>query len=267
MFKFVVDDINTVPEEHRGLYEQRNGKWYLKIEGMPDPAENASLKQKVNEFRENNIRLTKQIEEIQAKLAAYDGFDPQEAAKLRETEQKLKDKQLIDAGRVDELIQIKVQEAVNSSKKKIEELENTLKDVSTKRDEAEGRFQRKVVEGMLSKEAAKHGIRAGAMEDVFSHAERFGWKLDETGTALVARDADGHQRTSTANPGRPVTLDEYFKDVLPSDKPFYFEGSAGGGASGGGAGRSGRHVKASDQQAIDANIEKIASGEIEVVEG
>ena len=63
--QFNVSDIDSVPEEHRALYsEVESGGFQLQVEG-------ATSKEKLNEFRQNNVKLMKDLEGFKK----FDGVD------------------------------------------------------------------------------------------------------------------------------------------------------------------------------------------------
>lgn len=102
-------EFEALPEAVRAEYKQTGANYTLDVEGMVPKA-------KVDEFRENNTALLKTKAELEAQLAKYSGINLEDYEALKETERKIADKTLIEAGRVDELIAIKVAEAVNKAK-------------------------------------------------------------------------------------------------------------------------------------------------------
>ena len=78
MAKAVVSTLTEVPEVLRGEYEvQDDGTFRLKLEGdypgFAPAAEVEKLREKVNEFRANNIALDKKHKELQASLGRFNG--------------------------------------------------------------------------------------------------------------------------------------------------------------------------------------------------
>ena len=86
--KYVIDDLDDVPRLLRQDYEQgADGRYHLVLDGKhPDSV-------KVAEFRENNVQLLKELQELRpdaadveqmrAKLATFDGVDPDEYRVLK----------------------------------------------------------------------------------------------------------------------------------------------------------------------------------------
>lgn len=70
--------LEEVPEAHRELYVEKDGKFSLAVDGLVG-------KDKLDEFRSNNVQLKKQIEDLQSK---FDGVDPELFRELNEKAEK-----------------------------------------------------------------------------------------------------------------------------------------------------------------------------------
>src|SRR5450756_2482740 len=70
--KFKYKSKDEVPVEHLPFYAEREGVWQLDADGVAD-------KTKLDEFRNNNTALLKQLEEQKKR---FDGIDPDEFRKL-----------------------------------------------------------------------------------------------------------------------------------------------------------------------------------------
>lgn len=248
--KAVIKSLEEVDEAFRSLYKEKDGQYHLDVEGMRPKAE-------IDEFRNNNIELSKQLEQLREEIKKYDGVDLDKIKELEEKEKKLQDDKLIEKGEFDKLIANKVAEEAERHQSKIQELSEQVEALTGERDQANNTVRTMKLHQKIGDVALKKGIRKSALDDVYHHAEKYGWDIDENGE-LVAKD-----RFSSKNPGKLMSVDEYFTDVLEAEKPFYFEESSGGGASNNG-GRGGNRIASTDQSAINSNIEKIASGEVTV---
>lgn len=84
MLKFEVDSLDSIDEAHHGLYGQgEDGVYRLVVDG-------AVPKAKLDEFRENNVKLFKQVEEYRAAF----GDDLDEARKSMQHVRELEEKAL-----------------------------------------------------------------------------------------------------------------------------------------------------------------------------
>lgn len=134
MLKPVVTDINEVEEPYRKLYIQKDGKWHLEVEGM-------APKERVDEFRNNNIRLDNEIKKLKEDLARFEGIDPE---KVKETEHKIKkaeEDKLIAKGEHERVFNERIailkkehEGQLKAKDAKISELEGTLTKTQKDRD-------------------------------------------------------------------------------------------------------------------------------------
>src|SRR5687768_16532311 len=76
-FKFKTQE--EIPAEHQSLYVEREGAWVLDADGVVE-------KQKLEEFRNSNLALKKERDEMKQR---FDGIDPDEVRKLAAEKQKL----------------------------------------------------------------------------------------------------------------------------------------------------------------------------------
>jgi hypothetical protein len=71
--KLVIDDLVQVPGPLREEYKKgTDGKFHLDVEEIPDSA-------KVAEFRDKNVALLKEVEELRPLKTKYQGIDPEAA--------------------------------------------------------------------------------------------------------------------------------------------------------------------------------------------
>lgn len=79
----VVESLDKVPEAARPFYEAKDGKYSLSLDGAPagfvPASELASANGKVVEFRDNNIKLTQEVEILRPLKTKYEGIDPDAA--------------------------------------------------------------------------------------------------------------------------------------------------------------------------------------------
>ena len=94
--KLFIESLEGLDQNVAALYEKADdGKFRLDVEG-------AVPREKLDEFRNTNIELLRKIE-------GYKGIDPQKYQTLLGLEKRLTDKELIEAGKVDEVVQTRVQ--------------------------------------------------------------------------------------------------------------------------------------------------------------
>lgn len=214
-------------------------------------ASEVATKAKLVEFREANIAMKKQMDELSLK---FDGIDPAAYKSMSEEHAKIRDKKMMDAGKIDEILTERtgaMKAAYEAEQRKLAESNTAL---STQ-------LERLVIDNAIQTESAKYVTKgADALKLVVSMGrERF--KLKD-GTAVPVA-ADG--RVIYGKDGvTPQTIGDWLGEVATTHS-FLFEPSAGGGADNKGAvtTRPGV-VSRGDQSAFGANLEAIAKGTVRV---
>ena len=225
-FKFKSKD--EVPAEHLPLYTEREGAWVLDVDGAVEKA-------KLDEFRNSNLTLSKERDELKQR---FDGIDPEEARKLLAEKQKLEEEKLL-RGNVDANDPEKAEKEKAAERERIEkviegrvkgikgELEKQVSALTAERDALNTRLTTIQIDQGVTTVATKRGLRPTAIADITARA-RLVFKL--VNGAPTAFEQDG----KTVRYGRdgltPMTLDEWV-DSQVTEAPHLFESNAGGGAS------------------------------------
>jgi hypothetical protein len=209
-----------IPSEIQSHYAERDGAWHLDVEGGAVP------KAKLDEFRQTNITLAKERDELKAKVTKFDGIDLEvlktKAAKAEELEQQL------SKGGGNDLDKVIVA--------RLKPLQDQLQSLTSERETLNKQLREKTVnEGALAA-ATKRGLKASAHEDVLARAGR-SLKLGDNGAVQVV-DGSGQVRYSKTDGVTPMTLEEWAGELIAS-APHLFESNAGGGAAGNGSGGAG----------------------------
>ena len=84
--KYKFKSKEEVPAEHLTLYTERDGAWVLDVEGAVEKA-------KLDEFRNTNIALSKERDELKQR---FDGIDAEEARALLADKQKAEEEKLLN---------------------------------------------------------------------------------------------------------------------------------------------------------------------------
>src|SRR5512133_3591034 len=87
-----------IPAEHAALYAEREGGWQLDVDGVADKA-------KLEEFRNTNVSLLKQIEEQNKR---FEGIDPDAVRKLAAEKERLEEERQLRAGEVDKVVESRI---------------------------------------------------------------------------------------------------------------------------------------------------------------
>jgi hypothetical protein len=222
MLKKVLETLEGLTEEVKGLYKKEaDGKFHLQLEAGDD-----DTKRKLDEFRENNIRLQKERDELLKKFA---GIDLEEIAGLKKRLQEIDDKKMLDSGKIDELVAQRVERIKSEYENQVKKMKEALDE----KDKALGTTTQKLSTVLIDSEITRAVnsvgvIRKEAMRDILARGREI-WRLDENGKPIPK---EGDHLLYGKDGKASLTFDEWAKTLLES-APFLFEGSAGGGAGGG----------------------------------
>ena len=253
----VVNNLDAVPEPLREAYVQAaDGKYHLDLDGLPPTAVE---KAKLDEFRNNNVALLKQLDEFKQK---YGDVDMDEYRRIKAEQQQLKDKQLIDAGKIDELLEQRTEamrKDFESQRAKL--LENSTLH-QTEAEKAKSRLSAVLVETEVMKSVGAVGVlRTGAQMDVLQRAKAV-WSVQDGQLRAMDGDAPIYGKDGK----NPLTVAEWCRG-LAEVAPHLFESSSGGGGRGNNTGNNSgvgiKYISRGDPN-YGKHLSEIASGEIVV---
>lgn len=252
MAKSVLTTLDGLPDALRSEYELRDGKYFLKIEGEPPAgfvpaAELAAANGKLAEFRDNNRALHSRVQELDSKMKAYEGIDPDEHRSLKTKLGEFEKRGAKEPNDLDARLQAAVKPLMDQVQQLRAENEKKAKENAYL-----------TLEGRLRKAAVHAGIDERAVPDFLNRA-------------LEVFDLDGTPRDKGApiySPERPAELltPEEWASGLKKTAPHLFRPSKGGGANpGDGAGAKGggeaRVIAPTTGRLTGQDIEALARGE------
>lgn len=228
MLKYITDSLDGFEPTIAALYEPVDGKFRLNVEG-------AAPREKLDEFRNNNITLSKQLD-------AFKGVDPAKYTNLLAIEKKLTDKELVDAGKVDEVVATRVQTLKT-------EHDGAIKGLNGQLEQATRQLESLLIDSAVRVKALELGVLPTAVDDVMLRAK--------SSFKIIDGQAVPHQD------GRPVYgkdgvktmgVDEWI-GALSKNAPHLFQANQGGGASGSrNAGRGAPGGKMTSMQKIQQGL-------------
>lgn len=226
-------------------------------------SDDASFSSKIGEFRTNNITLMQEKKALIEAAKKFEGVDLEKYDKAVKQMLDLEDKELIEAGDIDKLVNKRTERMRADFEGKSTAQSEALDTAQKGQKAAEAHLAKVVIDADVQLEVTKVGtVRKGAMTDILSRARNV-YQLQE-GKPVPMKDGDVLYGTDGKN---PLTITEWATGLL-KDAPYLFEGSAGGGAGGSGddQDRSTQHgvIDAHDKVAIGDNLEDIASGKVKV---
>jgi hypothetical protein len=208
-----------VPVEHLPLYAERDGAWVLDVEGAVEKA-------KLDEFRNTNVSLLKERDELKKR---FEGIDPEQVRVLADEKRKLEEAAQLKAGEVEKVIESRVKALKG-------DFDRQLSAVTSERDTLNSRLVAIQIDQGVITSATKRGLRASAMPDITSRARGVFKLVNGVPTAF---DADGQTVRHGKDGVTPMTLEEWL-DLQVSEAPHLFESNAGGGAASNGSGGVGQ---------------------------
>ena len=217
--KYKVKSKDEVAPEFLNLYVEKDGVFLLDVEGVAD-------KSKLDEFRNSNVTLLKQVEEMKTR---FDGIDPEEVRKLTEEKRKLEEAQQLKTGEVERVVESRLKTAHTAWEKQ-------LAGVTQERDSLNARLTSIQIDQAVVGEATKRGLRASAIPDITARARNTFRLVNGVPQAF---EADGQTARVGKDGLTPLSLAEWI-DAQVSEAPHLFESNAGGGAAGNGSGGVGR---------------------------
>lgn len=258
---------NEIPEGLEKFYVEKGDKFVLEVEGMAPASELADLRSRVDEFRSNNIQLNERLKAFDGKKVLT-AEEQEEFARLVEQEESIRDKKLIDSGKIDELLNNRTEKMRADYEARIKSLEKSNDELKTSSGAMGKKLSSVVIESEISRLLSDQGIAPvkGAMADIYARAGQV-WKANEEGV-LQAVNANGDVVYGTE--GKELTLQEWGQSLV-KDAPYLFQANTGSGGSGGtktpGSGGDGQiRIPRTDESMKSKHIEDLASGKAVLVD-
>jgi hypothetical protein len=219
-----VDDINAVPEALRSLYVQDGAKWKLDVdEGGGNGEDVAGLKSALGKERQAREQMEKALNDLRKALG---NEDPQKLMEARKKLQELEDKQLIDAGKLDEVLAQRTQRMQEDHAAQIAKFNEKLKEREKEVGTLSEQLSTVLIDGAVTAAAHKAGVKKSALDDVVLRARqvfRF-----ENGKVVAKKDGTIQYGK---DPNTPLAPEEWVGGLV-KDAGHLFEPSNGGGSSG-----------------------------------
>ncbi len=247
-----MEDLDAVPEALREYYREIDDAFVLDLEGVERHPATRALKNAKDREAEERRKRGEKVAELEDRLSAFDGLDPEAARRALAAAEAQADRHLIDQGEIDTLIQTKTARLRAEHQKEIDALGTAL-------GRAEAALAEVKIFDAVKDAAIKAGVRDGALDDVVNRG-RAVWRLvDGTATAIEPGTRD---QAWLADDGAPITMGRWI-DELAGEAAHLFKPNRGGDAQGGGVDGEGRRViDIAEPNAIGRNLEAFAKGEV-----
>jgi hypothetical protein len=227
MLKFKLDQeaFGKLSEAEKTFYAQAGDGYQLQVEGATD-------KSKLDEFRQTNVELMKQQEQ-------FKGIDVEKYRKLEEQERKLRDKELIEKGEFEQLVQERTAALENDYQAKLNNMQAQLDETTNKYTTTVSKYE---IEGAASKAFAEHKIAPEATEAVLAQI-RSRFVVDNG--QVIAKEGDTILTGADGN----LTVSEFV-----ASQPEIFKIQSNGGAGQGNKGNEPMQQGRSSQDRIKSGL-------------
>jgi len=199
------------------------------------------IKTKLDEFRSNNVKLMKDMEALTSK---FEGIDVDAYNDMKSKQEAMKQKKLIDAGKIDELLAEKtkqMREVHNSELEKTNKVNESLQD----------QLAKLVIDNAVRDSAVKAGVVETGMDDillrsksVFSLKDGKAVPTDAQGNTIF-----GHGTTD------PMSVNEWVKSQMDV-APHLFKSSFGSGSKHGSRISANSSQKLTPMQKLEMGFQK-----------
>ncbi|MEK9820192.1 MAG: hypothetical protein VW443_11480 [Pseudomonadales bacterium] len=235
------DAFDNLPEDIKEHYAQDGDNYVLQTDSND----------KIDEFRNNNRTLYRENEELKKRQAE---FEKQLAESQKEVQQRT-EKELLNEGKIDELLDKRTEAMRQSYEEKINQLAQQYQS-------AEQTLDIHIVENQIRDAAIKAHARNDRAVDHIIRAIKPQLKRDGTSAVRV----DGQGNAVMGSDGKtPQGIPDLVEELRASDS-FLFAESTGSGANGGqNATQNGK--KRIRRSEIGKYITEVAKGEVEIVDG
>lgn len=223
------DNAESAPEEVRSFLKKDDTTGKFKISLVPSA--------KLEEFRNTNIAVKKANEELvafQEKLKPFVGDNveafSQNLASLQELKKKFDNKEMIENSSFEDALKKRVEEMQRQYKDQIEKVSANEQNAKKSLEDITSRYHSSLVERHVTNAVInpRSGALQEALSDILTHA-RSVFKVNDKGE-IIPVDDQGN-RLYGADGASLLTPDEWL-GKLRQEKPYFFKGSSGGGASG-----------------------------------
>lgn len=246
------EELEQIDEKYRDLYvDNGNGMFILDVESIDDMPQIGGLKSALQKERDANKKLKRDLQET---IDKYKDIDPEKARTAQKKLQELEDRQLLDAGKVDEVVAKRTERMQKNHQEQIQEFQKQISERDGELTRARSRLANLQVESaittVLTSKAGKDlGVIPQAIPDIVRRALDV-YRLEDKTGQIVPYRLDGSIMYGK-DPAKPMPIDEWLSGLKP-DCPHYFApsgGAGGGNDSGAGIPRKKRSEMTDDEKA------------------
>jgi hypothetical protein len=201
-----------IPEALKAYYTKgADGTWTIDVDGAADG-------ERLKEFRENNINLTKEVADLKK---TWEGLSPEEVKALIAKKAEIEAQKSKDKGEIEQLVTQRTEAMKTQHQKEVDAIKAAA-------DKANAELATIKIDQAIIAAAAKHGLRATAQTDVINRARAI-FRLENGQVQPIGPDG----KPIYGSKAEPLTPDEWV-EMQTKEAPHLFEPSAGSGGKGSG---------------------------------
>ena len=234
------DSLDNVPEDLRSEAKEVEGKIVVSV--VP--------KTKLAEFRDNNIKLAKERDQLSEKMGQYQsivGEDLSEFQKtlqeLQTTHKRVKDGELVASTSLEAALESRTKELKADLTGKLEATQKDREAWKERATQLDREFANSVIDRRITDAVLdpKSGARPDALSDILERARRV-YQVSEDRKSIIPKEktSDGNTQVIYGPDGATPMSPGQWLQKLKDEAPYFFQGSSGGGASGSSHNTSGR---------------------------
>ena len=260
--KAVLTSLDGVDEGLHALYREENGKYVLDLDDN-DIKSHPSTGPLSRALERERAAAREAAEKAKALEEQFGDLDPEAAREAIKAMREQGEKELMDEGKIEELIQQRTERMRQDFERQIAAKDKALEDARGSAESLTSQLADIRIYDAVKDAALSKGARKEALTDIANRAREI-WRLEDG--KPVARQR-GDENPIHGKSGDLLTIDEWV-DSLSSEAGYLFEPNSGGGASGGDQSRAPTGgVKQITPGQAGNFLEQIASGEAVINRG
>ncbi|MDH5559417.1 MAG: hypothetical protein OEY59_01020 [Deltaproteobacteria bacterium] len=218
MLKKILTTLDNLPEDLKGHYKEEDGVFYLQVEDDPS-------REKISEFRQNNIELLKKIKDMEEH---YGGIEPEEHQRMKQRLEEIKQGTLLSMEDAQKMVQGETERLKQESELENQILRQSLDQFRYQNESLEKDLARRVIDQEVGRALGRIGrLKPEVLGDVLDLG-RGVFKLVNGRPVPLDEKEEVIIDPATS---KPLSFERWALDLL-REKPFLFEGSSGSGSSG-----------------------------------
>jgi hypothetical protein len=192
------EEYEALDATRKELYVEKDGKYVLDAEGVEDVT---GLKNALNATR---AEVKKLKTDLQATVDKYKDIDPDRAREAQKKLDEMEEKNLLDAGKVDELVKVKTERMRQDFDSQIKAFNKKIDELETDRNGYFSKLSELLIDNSIREAALLNGVKKAALPDVLSRGKQV-WRLKDNIPTPMKAD----QILYGKDPNEPLTMEEW----------------------------------------------------------